>query len=145
MAINRSEAALCSGAALALVAGTALYLGARGAHPWLPALAPWTGPLPTLLHTAAFVALTLAATRPWPRHALLAGAAWVLLEGGFEVLQIDPLARAMQARIGGDAPLLRAHLEGTFDPLDLLAALAGAALAVAFARAPGSRAAGRAR
>jgi hypothetical protein len=129
---GRSEAALCSAAALALCAGAAVYAGLRGPGS-APALASWTGPLPTFLHSVAFAALVLAATRPWPRIAIAALLAWLGVEAGFELMQADAVAHALAPRLPAGVPFLDAHLSGTFDPLDLAAALAGTICVAAWA------------
>ena len=133
MYIRRREAPLCALACLALAAGAALYPVVRGAQPLFPALAAWTGALPTLLHSAAFVALSLAVIRPWPRLAPWICAGWLLLEGGLEIIQVDAVAQWAQARFSTLPPLLRAHVAGTFDVFDLLAAAGGVVLAGAIA------------
>jgi hypothetical protein len=146
MDFARIEARLCAGALLALAAGVGVYVLARGAHPLLPGLEAWSGPLPTLLHTVAFALLSLAACAPWPRLAPAVCAGWVLLEGGFELLQLDAVARvpALQS-LALAAPVIRAYLNGRFDPLDILAATVGALVAaVVFAHQRRACAAGSA-
>jgi hypothetical protein len=132
MEFARIEARLCTGALLVLTAGVGVYALARGAHPLLPGFAAWSGPLPTLLHTAAFVLLSLAVCAPWPRLAPVVCAGWVLLEAAFELLQLDAVAHmpALQA-LGRAEPLVRAYLNGRFDPFDILAAVCGALVAAA--------------
>jgi hypothetical protein len=131
--LDYAERRLCAAATMALAAGAAVYL-CRGFAP-LPALVAWTGALPTLLHTVAFAGLSLAVTAPWPRLAPLVCAGWLVLEGGFEVLQIDAVAASLQSSVlARDVPLFAAYLRGTFDPLDLAAALAGTLAAAWLAR-----------
>lgn len=130
MEFARMETRLCAGALLVLTAGVGVYALARGAHPLLPGAEAWSGPLPTLLHTAAFVLLSLAVCAPWPRLAPVVSAGWLLLEAAFEVLQLDAVAHApaLQALARAE-PLVRAYLNGRFDPLDILAAACGALVA----------------
>lgn len=138
---EHAERRLCAAAAMALAAGAVVYL-CRGFAP-LSALVAWTGALPTLLHAAAFTGLCLAVTRPWPRLAPLVCAFWIIVEGGFEVLQIDAVAGALQSSAAAArVPFLAAHLRGTFDPLDVAAAVAGTLAAALLARrvAAGARA-----
>ena len=136
MGCARIEARLCAGALLVLAAGVGIYLLARGSHPLLPALAQWSGPVPTLLHTIAFVLLCLAVVAPWPRLVPAVCAGWFLLESAFEALQVDAVAQAPIMRSLADAaPLVRVYLSGSFDPLDVVAAAAGTLVAAAlFAR-----------
>ena len=132
MEFARIEARLCAGALLALTAGIGIYALARGAHPPLPGLEAWSGPLPTLLHTSAFTLLSLAVCAPWPRLAPVVCAGWVLLEAGLELVQLDTVAHAPALQsLARAEPVFRAYLNGRFDPLDIVAAAAGALLAVA--------------
>lgn len=137
----------------ALALGLTVYLFARPAgstllsantwsladwgRPMLPALLPLTGSLPTLCHTMAFSLLGAVALGS-SRHGLLTSTAvWLALGTAFEVLQHPAVARALlSAALPADTPLagglaLLSHYAqaGTFDPLDLLAVLAGGGLA----------------
>ena len=136
MGCARIEARLCAGALLALAAGVGVYLLARGQHPLLPVIAQWSGPVPTLLHTVGFVLLCLAVVAPWPKLAPAVCAGWLLLESASEALQIDAVAQSPILRSLADAaPVVRAYLSGSFDPLDVVAAAAGTLVAAAaFAR-----------
>ena len=129
MTLHSVEARLCASGALALAAGVLYDAGARGAEPLTPALGAWGGSLPTLLHSAAFALLALAVSAPWPRLAPWVCSGWLALEAGFELLQRDGTARVLEAALPSAPSWLRAYLDGTFDPLDVLAAAAGALLA----------------
>jgi hypothetical protein len=130
MTLHRVEARLCIAATLALAAGVLVYLCARGSQPLPALLRLGTGSLPTFLHTSAFTLLSLAVVAPWPRLGLATCAAWFLLESAFEALQIPTLAGLMHLQaITASSPLWDSYLRGTFDPLDILAAAAGASLA----------------
>jgi hypothetical protein len=130
MTLQSIEARLCLTAAVALAAGTLIYVYARGAPLPTATLALWLGSLPTLLHTAAFTLLSLAVVAPWPRLLPAVCAAWLAIECAFEALQSPTIAGAMHlSTLASHSSLLHAYLHGTFDPLDLLAAGAGALLA----------------
>jgi hypothetical protein len=139
--MQRLETRLCLAAAAALAAGAIFYVYARGSTAAAPLPALWTGSLPTLLHTAAFALLSLAVVAPWPRLATAVCSAWFVIESAFEILQIPAVGRlAGLSALEPGSSLLRAYLHGTFDPMDILAAGAGALLAggiaAACARAP---------
>jgi hypothetical protein len=134
MRAQRVELGLCASALLALGAGIAVYVSARGAQPVVPALAHVSGSLPTLLHTLAFALLALAVAAPWPRLAPWLCVSCAVLEWAFELLQLPALARAVPwPELLHAVPAWQAYLRGTFDPVDLVAAATGAALAYAIA------------
>lgn len=119
-----------AGAALAL--GVAVYTTGRAGF------GPLGGWLPTWAHTFAFSLLT-AAVLP-PRSAARYGgcAVWCTLNLAFEIGQHPqlggPLAQTLQAGFGNGAPVRRLaayFVHGSFDRMDLLAALAGALMAAA--------------
>ena len=144
MTLHDVERRLCAGSALALGAGLLYYAGARGTEPLVPALGAGGGSLPTILHSAAFALLALAVTAPWPRLAAYVCAGWLAVEAGFELLQVDAVARAIET--GWAVPAwLRAYLDGTFDPLDVLAAVTGVLAAFGFANRTAARTAEAAR
>ena len=139
MTLHSVETRLCAGAALVLAAGALFYVCARGAHPLTTVPAVWGGSLPTLLHSAAFALLALAVTAPWPRLAPWVCAGWLAVEAGFELFQLESVARIANVA-GPETPWLRAFLAGTFDPADLLAAVAGVLLALMIAAPTAARA-----
>ncbi len=115
----------------ALVLGVLVYALERpaGSVAILPAgsmhdgafLGPLAGPLPTFLHTLAFALMTAAFLAP-ARHARLAACGvWVAFNMAFEISQHPAFAE-----------LAGFGLPGAFDPLDLLAAIAGAVAAFIF-------------
>ena len=139
MTLHSVEARLCAGGAVALAAGVLYYAGARGAEPLAPALGAWGGSLPTLLHSAAFALLALAVSAPWPRLAPWVCAGWLAVEAGFELLQLGAIARFLEGVL--TVPQwLRTYLDGTFDPLDVLAASAGVLFAFLIATRTGAAA-----
>jgi len=138
-------------AVLALSLGTLVYLTIRApgegflipygaSTPLLSTGSPWLGALagafPTFAHTLAFALLTAALVLPGPRGAAVACGLWLGLEALLEAGQAAPVA----ARIVGLIPPWFARVpvldhagayftRGTFDPLDLAAAVLGAAAA----------------
>ncbi len=139
-------------AAVALAIGAACYPLLRPAL----GLNAVTGALPAALHAFAFAVAFAVTLRPWPaaRNATLI--AWAGVLAGFECLQLAgagaPVAAALaavapqaadaaagtavDAAAGAVGRLLAAHLAGTFDPLDVLASLAGCAAAAALVQPP---------
>lgn len=99
---------------------TVLFLPAvLSLHDGLAHLPPALGgPLPTFLHTIAFALMTAAFLKPGPRGWLAAGIGWGVVNVVFELAQHPGFA----ARTGFAMP-------GYFDPLDIAAALVGAAAA----------------
>ena len=144
MALHEVEARLCAGSALTLAAGVLYYTAARGADPLVPVLGAWGASWPTLLHSAAFTLLALAVSAPWPRLAAWVCTGWLSVEVGFELLQADAVAHAIETGLPAPA-WLRTYLDGTFDPLDVLAALTGvlAAFGIATRTAAGAAEAAR--
>ncbi len=103
--------------------------GAVGAH------------LPTFVHSFAFVLITAAVLRPWPR--LLPGicVAWFVIECAFEIGQWEPLGARIAAGVPAwfdGLPVLEAtgayFSRGTFDPLDIFSIGLGVIGAYAVAR-----------
>jgi hypothetical protein len=130
MTLQSIETRLCVIAAAALAAGTLVYVYARGAVPSTALLALCLGSLPSLLHTTAFTLFSLAVVAPWPRLVPAVCAMWLAIECAFEALQSPAIADAMHVSdLATRSSLLRVYLNGTFDPADLLAAVAGALLA----------------
>lgn len=86
-------------------------------------LGPLAGPLPTFLHVLAFSLMTVAFLDPTRRARLAACGAWAGINWLFEAAQHP----AFMEITGTGMP-------GVFDPLDLLAALLGAAAAFGVAR-----------
>lgn len=115
----------------ALVLGVLVYALDRpaGSVAFLPAgmaydsgfLGPLAGPLPTFLHTVAFSLTTAALLAPTRCARLASCGVWVAVNWLFEAAQ-HPAFRDITG-IG---------MPGAFDPLDLLAALLGAAVAFLF-------------
>jgi hypothetical protein len=133
-----------------LLSGTSVYLIARPASDafmlphfsvemssasrhWVALLA---GSLPTFSHTIAFSLLTAVLALPGRRGALFACLLWLVIEVLFEVGQASLIA----IWLGGVLPAWFEHvpildhmgsyfLGGTFDPLDLAAAVLGTAVA----------------
>jgi hypothetical protein len=81
------------------------------------------GPLPSFLHSLAFSLMTAAMLGPGPRNAALACAAWATINTLFEFSQYPLFAKITGIGVAG-----------TFDPLDILAALLGALAAFGGAR-----------
>jgi hypothetical protein len=100
-------------------------LSLHGGQVWLPPAL--SGPLPTFLHTLAFTLITAAFLAPTRRAGLAACAAWAAVNIAFEASQHT----AFRDFTGFG-------MQGRFDPLDLLAALLGAAAAYPFIRRPHS-------
>lgn len=152
---QRAMALLVGLALVALAAGALIYVYARppgtaallptalersgtvaGApHPGSAGITAW---LPSFVHTWAFSVLT-AWCLPWhARWAAAACTAWALLDTAAEVGQHPAIAPGLAEAIGrtfgsgGSATTLaRYFANGTFDPADLWAGLAGSAVAFA--------------
>lgn len=122
-------------ALLSLAAGAACYPLLRGTGGGtLPAAVP-AGQLPAALHALGFALLLLLVLRPWPRWQAPAVAAWAVLLCLAELAQLaapagPPPAGTAAAWAAAPGQLLAAHLGGTFDPLDLVASVLGAAAAL---------------
>lgn len=130
---------------LALGLGVLVYLTDRdpsrvallpvGLHlaggPVFGAAGPW---LPSLCHPLAF-SLLWAALRPAGATAAYGGCAgWGALNLGLEAIQHPALAGPLAAWVGPQTVLARYAVHGTFDPADLMAAVAGALLAAVLVR-----------
>jgi hypothetical protein len=145
---------MSAAAATALALGAAVYLVARtpeATHLGVGAgLDPWpllTGSLPAWCHAFGLVLVTSVAAGPSLASARLAAIGWGLIGVLFETLQHPSIAAwlpdpsTMRPGLGA---LVAGHAHrGTFDPLDLVATVAGAATALVLA-ARWLRAAGRA-
>jgi hypothetical protein len=134
--------AVIGGAALAI--GILVYLADRaGSRAWLmPHVAAFTGGplfgtvglwLPSLVHPFAFSLLTAAVLRPGAGTCWGACTFWGAVDIAFEIGQHSGLksywADALQGSAGDWAitrSVLRYWVHGTFDPLDVCAALLGA-------------------
>ena len=147
-------------AALALAIGCMLYAIERDpASVWLmPAAARWpgfggllprwlAGSLPTFCYVFTFALLTAACLGSGRGSAVAACASWLAVDLAFEIGQLPHLA-ARVAASWGDASgpmatplrIVAAYLRhGVFDPLDLAAAVLGAAAAYAVITARRSR------
>lgn len=115
----------------ALAAGALVYLLDRSAdaalfppailslHDGRAYLAPMAGgSLPSFLHSMAFALMTAALLGPGIRRSVLACAAWAAIDILFEISQHPLFAKS-----------LGVGMAGTFDPLDISAALFGAVAA----------------
>jgi hypothetical protein len=139
-------------AVLLLATGVAVYALDRGGAVYF--LHGWTVPapetsifgtlgdhLPTFLHTLAFILITAAALRPWPR--LIPGicAAWFVIECLFEFAQLAPfdghIAAAVPSWFNG-VPVLHITADyfvgGTYDALDIVSITLGAIIAYPLVR-----------
>ena len=131
-------------ATAALAVGVAVYLLDRGGRVEFVPIAlthslvthrvfgGLAGSLPSFVHVFAFALLTAAVLKPWPRFASLSCLAWVLIDVLFELGQLHTVAAVLAAHLPGPGghPWLLAQLRsyfvsGTFDTLDLAAAVAG--------------------
>ena len=110
--------------ALERPAGSVAILPA-GLMPGGAFLGPLAGPLPTFLHTFAFALMTAAFLTPTRRARLAACGVWAVINFAFEVSQHPAFME-----------LTGFGMHGAYDPLDLLAALAGALVAYLFLQRP---------
>ncbi len=130
-----------------LVAGILVYALDRGGHAYF--LGDWPIPpaapavfgalgdhLPTLLHPLAFILITAAALRPWPRSLPSICVAWFAVECLFEIGQKSPFDSAIEAALPawfGSVPIVQNtanyFTRGTFDPLDLVSIGIGTVIA----------------
>lgn len=111
--------------------GVAVYALDRpaGSVAFLPAglmfdggfLGPFAGPLPTFIHAMAFSLMTVALLSPTRRARLAACGIWVAANWLFEAAQHPAFTK--MTGIG---------MPGAFDPLDMVAAPLGAAIAFLF-------------
>ena len=116
--------------------------GPRGPATPSPAVAfaDWSGPLPSFLHTLGFILLTAVAAGVRRRGSLaVVSLTWVGVESLFEIGQHPLLAGALAAGLSGLPGLAGAgsyFVNGTFDPLDLLAVVLAGGLAWALGCGP---------
>lgn len=94
------------------------------------------GSLPAFLHVYTFALLTIVVLGVTPKRAAWAAAAWCALDLLFEFGQWPPLAERLAAGLPGwfgQVPVLdhvgAYFVQGSFDPVDLLATLLGAVMA----------------
>ena len=139
-------------AAILLASGALVYALDRGGAVYFlpfwacaPSLTAFTGPLgnhlPTFLHTLAFILITAAILRPWPRLLLPICATWFGIECLFELGQMAPfddhIAALVPAWFEG-VPLLEitSHyfIRGTYDALDVVSIALGATIAYPLVR-----------
>ncbi len=149
---RRSEVSLLALALLLLTTGIMVYTIDRGGAAYF--LPDWaaghTGPaifgplgdyLPTFVHPLAFILITAAILRPWPRLLPAICATWFVIECLFEVAQMAPfdsrIAAAVPSWFDG-VPVLRISADyftrGTYDPLDILSIGLGTVMAYPIAR-----------
>ena len=147
--MNRREFFTIGLALSSLVSGLLVYVLVRDpAHlAWLPAMpspavafADWSGPLPSFLHTLGFILLTAVVAGVRRRASLaVVSLAWVGVESLFEIGQHPLLAGALASGLSGLPGLAGAgpyFVNGTFDPLDLLAVVLAGGLAWALGGGP---------
>ncbi len=111
------------------VAAQASVFGALGNH------------LPTFLHTLIFILITAAVLRPWPRLLPAICATWIIIECLFEFGQMAPFDDYVAAIVPAwfeALPVLRITTDyftrGTYDALDILSIVLGAAIAFPLVR-----------
>ena len=139
-------------AAILLATGVLVYALDRGGAVYF--LSGWTegtlsamtlgslgDQLPTFLHTLAFILVTVAILRPWPRLLLPICAAWFGVECLFEFGQLTPFDERIAALVPAwfdGVPVLEAtrdyFIRGTFDALDVLSIALGAMFAYPLVR-----------
>ena len=147
--MNRREFVTTGVALFSLVSGSLVYVLLRDPAnlAWLPAtpgravaFADWSGPLPSFLHTLGFILLTAVAAGIRRRAQLaLVSLAWVGVESLFEIGQQRMLAGGLATGLAGLPGLAGAgtyFVNGTFDPLDLLAVVLAGGLAWALGCGP---------
>ena len=139
-------------AAILLATGILVYAFDRGGtvyflSAWTSAPPPtvFSGPLgnhlPTFLHTLAFILITAAILRPWPRLLLPICATWFGIECLFELGQMAPydghIAAILPLWFEG-VPVLQNtsgyFIRGTYDALDVVSIALGAIIAYPLVR-----------
>lgn len=144
---RRPEVGMLLLATLLLAVGVLVYVLDRGGtvyflSAWTAALAeshvfgPLGNHLPTFLHTLAFILITAAVLRPWPRLLPAICAAWFVIECLFEIGQSAPFDARLAAAVPAwfeKIPVLEIttdyFIRGTYDPLDILSIGLGAVIA----------------
>ena len=139
-------------AAILLAAGVLVYALDRGGavyflFGWNPApvfkgsLGPLGNHLPTFLHTLAFILITAAILRPWPKLLLSICLAWFGIECLFELGQMAPFDSRLAAFVPQQfegLPVLEIasdyFVRGTFDALDVASIALGATIAYPLVR-----------
>jgi hypothetical protein len=85
---------------------------------------------PAFLHALAFSLLTGWCLAPWQCGAAVACLFWFVVDGGFELAQIDSIALLVNEQLPDVFARVDAYLlNGTFDPLDLGMTALGCSLA----------------
>jgi len=97
--------------------------------------------LPTFLHPIAFILITAAVLRPWPRLLPAICAAWFVIECLFELGQMPPFDSRIAAAVPpwfDSTPILQIAADyftrGTYDPLDVLSIGLGTVIAYPIVR-----------
>ena len=148
----RPEVGMLLLAAILLATGILVYALDRGGAVyflsfWTSAAPPtkFPGPLgnhlPTFLHTLAFILVTAAILRPWPRLLLPVCATWFCIECLFELGQMAPFDGHVEALLPAwfeAMPVLEItpayFIRGTFDALDVVSIALGAVVAYPLVR-----------
>lgn len=144
---RRPEVGMLLLATLLLAIGVLVYVLDRGGtvyflHTWTATLTasgvfgPLGNHLPTFLHTLAFILITAAILRPWPRQLPAICATWFVIECLFELGQIASISGQLAAAVPAwfdRLPVLETtasyFIRGTYDPLDILSIALGAVIA----------------
>jgi hypothetical protein len=139
-------------AAILLAAGILVYALDRGGavyfmSGWTSATRPteFVGPLgnhlPTFVHTLAFILITAAILRPWPRLLLPICATWFGIECLFELGQMASFDGHIASILPGwfeGVPVLEItsdyFIRGTYDALDVVSIALGATIAYPLVR-----------
>lgn len=148
----RPEVGMLLLATILLAAGVLVYALDRGGGVyflsfWTSAAPPTGSPgslgnhLPTFLHTLAFILITAAVLRPWPKLLLPVCATWFGIECLFELGQMATsnghVAVVLPAWFEG-MPVLEItsayFIRGTFDALDVVSIALGAIIAYPLVR-----------
>ena len=122
--------------------GVAYFLsGWTVAFPKTNLLGPLGQNLPTFLHTLAFILITAAILRPWPRSLPIVCLAWFSIECLFELGQRTPFDTYIAMLLPdwfGAAPVLgltaNYFICGTYDTLDIVSIGLGAIVAYPMVR-----------